>query len=354
MPTFEHFPLADIVKEGVEPLDDCPPPPLSAYVPPDYADIVGIKEDNSDDDSDYYDYVQPTRRPLVFPATLADTASTSRPLPLSRPPPPPSARPTEAFFPVLKLGGAAAATTPAPPGGGYLKPAGFPPGLFGAPFAGPDPFSQDFFQDPADNRPGKRQAGLPSPGSLESFGSLAEDSGATAEQEEEEDASRYQPLPLHDNSPSRLLQPGNRKSAATHPYQYFAADLPRSEPAFRGGTTAAPNLEQPAIVLPPPLPPPSNFPSGSFRGEAVNSPAPPPPNGPASKPAKQPAVRPGPRRSPFESLIGPIRNIFSGGGRGTEQPRGGPAVGDNPRLSPDYRRLVEAGPMNVGSLCRCV
>merc|ERR1719427_1349184 len=56
MPQFEHFPLKEILKEGVD--NDCQDASYSSF------DDWDLEEDNLE--KDYDDYVQPTKKPLVF------------------------------------------------------------------------------------------------------------------------------------------------------------------------------------------------------------------------------------------------------------------------------------------------
>ena len=56
MPQFEHFPVRDILKEGVEDSGDCQDA-FGGF------DDWSLEEDHSDE---YDDYVQPTRKPLIF------------------------------------------------------------------------------------------------------------------------------------------------------------------------------------------------------------------------------------------------------------------------------------------------
>ena len=58
MPEFEHFPLREIMKEGVSD-DGCDDMPFGSF------DDWNLS-DNEDDANNDYDYVQPTRKPLIF------------------------------------------------------------------------------------------------------------------------------------------------------------------------------------------------------------------------------------------------------------------------------------------------
>ena len=152
------------------------------------------------------------------------------------------------------------------------------------------------------------------------------------------ESSRYQPLPLNDTpSPNLGGSGGNRKSISAGgdepPYQFVTPELPP-----RGGQP------EPAVVLPPPLPPPGNFPGGLFRGDQLTKPKKPPPVAAVVRPGGPANVQ---KPSPFESLMGPIRSIFSGVGR-SEPPRGGPPQkglpeppkppAEKPKLPSDFRR----------------
>jgi hypothetical protein len=348
MPTFEHFPIADIVKEGVERADGCGPPPLSAFLPPDYTaddDDVVEGEENSDD-SDYYDYVQPTQRPpLVFPSTLtanaASGAVTQRsPTPPRQPPPPPPSPWAAELAPLPPVKAA-----PVTANEGFVKPAGFPAGLFGAAFGGADPFSHDFFQKPDGgnyNRQENRKSAAsvlqqppppppllrPTTSRFDSFESSSTTDSSEEEEEEEEgeeegeDSSRYEPVPLNDSPPNSLsnnnINNNNRKSLINSgPYPFYAPDIRPSELLNSRGVP-------PANVLPPPLPPPGNFP-GAGLTRADNG------GRPFIKPAgmnKKPGGLFPPKLGPLESLMGPIRNIFSGGNRQESlPPPRGPSIG---------------------------
>ena len=57
MPRFEHFPVRDILKQGVEEEDDCQETGYGSF------DDWSLDEDPTDE---YDDYVQPTRKPLIF------------------------------------------------------------------------------------------------------------------------------------------------------------------------------------------------------------------------------------------------------------------------------------------------
>ena len=342
MPTFEHFPLADIVKEGVTD-DGCSPPPLSAFLPPDYADdVIGPEEEENSDDNDYYDYVQPTRRPLVFPSTLTATAGASTPRPLApqtsppRQPPPPPSWSAELLAPLPPV---KAAPTSVPSGDGFLKPAGFPPGLFGAAFAGKDPFSQDFFQQQETGRQDSKKNMNAADGPIRFATTRFDDQGSTESSEELEEeeggSSRYEPVPLNDSPSNSLLGNSNRKTNSG-PYPFYTAESSRGEPIARVVQQA-----EPANVLPPPLPPPGNFPgAGLFRAAAdsgkplIKPPAGHKPGGLVS------SHKPG----PFESLMGPIRSIFSKSGSRAEPPRGSaPAAGhlqDKLKIPQELRRYI--------------
>ena len=66
MPEFEHFPVRDILKEGVSSGDDCEDAgtPFGGGF-----DDWGM-EQQSVSDAEYDDYVQPTRKPLIFKELL--------------------------------------------------------------------------------------------------------------------------------------------------------------------------------------------------------------------------------------------------------------------------------------------
>jgi hypothetical protein len=357
MPTFEHFPIADIVKEGVD--DGCGPPPLSAFLPPDYTaddDALGVEGEENSDDSDYYDYVQPTQRPpLVFPSTLTANAASSailpRPTAPSRLPQPPPASSWAAELALLPPVKAATANE------GFIRPEGFPPGLFGAAFAGKDPFSQDFFQQPdgkntrQENRksadtlpqsPPPRPPMRPTPSRLDNFGSSTTES-SEEEEEEEGDSSRYEPVPLNDSPVNSLLtnsNNNNRKSSINSgPYPFYAADIRPGEQNGRG--------VQQANVLPPPLPPPGNFPgAGLIRADNGGGPPPPSVGRPFIKQLsagghKQSGGLFPPKLGALESLMGPFRNIFSGGNRQESPPPLPPPRGPSIGVPQDIRRCVK-------------
>lgn len=66
MPEFEHFPAKEILKEGVSGVeeDDCVDMPFGSF------DDWALEEGDYSDGGDYVDYVQPTRKPLIFKELL--------------------------------------------------------------------------------------------------------------------------------------------------------------------------------------------------------------------------------------------------------------------------------------------
>ena len=71
MPKFEHFPLQEIMKEGVrrqDDDDDC----VETNMPFGGFDDWSLDDNSYDDNQDDYgdDYVQPTKKPLIFKELL--------------------------------------------------------------------------------------------------------------------------------------------------------------------------------------------------------------------------------------------------------------------------------------------
>ena len=66
MPEFEHFPAKEILKEGVSGVedDDCVDMPFGSF------DDWSMDDGDYSDAGEYDDYVQPTRKPLIFKELL--------------------------------------------------------------------------------------------------------------------------------------------------------------------------------------------------------------------------------------------------------------------------------------------
>ena len=72
MPEFEHFPVKEILKEGVDG-DDCVEMPFGSF------DDWNLSDDGVDNtESDYDDYVQPTKKPLIFKELMNTKPLTKR------------------------------------------------------------------------------------------------------------------------------------------------------------------------------------------------------------------------------------------------------------------------------------